>query len=183
MCGIVSCGERSSARREGRALRTSPQSGRRARQQRPVRNHRGFQFSVISGKASLPKPLPGQIPIDGQALTAFRAFVLRRLSDAGPNTGSLARAGPASETLHDSGHSNAGGLTGQIDPNPTFMTAPPGERLRRKADDRIPCDCAAMRVRPSCAEHGLEVRIWHRVTNPGKAALLLHLAGAFHEGG
>jgi hypothetical protein len=37
----------------------------------------------------------------------------------------------------DSGHSNAGGLTGQIDPNPTFMTAPPGERLRRKADDRI----------------------------------------------
>jgi len=83
----------------------------------------------------------------------------------------------------DSGHSNAGGLTGQIDPNPTFMTAPPGERLRRKADDRIPCDCAAMRVRPSCAEHGLEVRIWHRVTNPGKAALLLHLAGALHEGG
>ena len=69
------------------------------------------------------------------------------------------------------------------DPNPTFMTAPPGERLRRKADDRIPCDRAAMRVRPSCAEHGLEVRIWHRVTNPGKAALLLHLAGAFHEGG
>jgi len=31
-----------------------------------------------------PKPLPRQIPIDGQALTASRGFVLRRLSDAGP---------------------------------------------------------------------------------------------------
>jgi hypothetical protein len=26
-----------------------------------------------------------------------------------------------------------------IDPNPTFMTAPPGEPLRRNADDRVPC--------------------------------------------
>jgi hypothetical protein len=34
-----------------------------------------------------PKPLPRQIPIDGQALTASRGFVLRRLSDAGPYPG------------------------------------------------------------------------------------------------
>src|SRR6267142_767525 len=45
----------------------------------------------------------------------------------------------------DSAHSNAGVLTGQLHPTPTYMTAPPGERLRRKAEDRIPCDCAEMR--------------------------------------
>jgi hypothetical protein len=53
-------------------------------------------------KHSPPKPLPHQIPIDGQPLNASRAFVLRRLSDAGPYTGSPARARPASETLHES---------------------------------------------------------------------------------
>jgi hypothetical protein len=31
----------------------------------------GFQLSAIFGKPSPPKPLPRQIPIDGQALTAF----------------------------------------------------------------------------------------------------------------
>ena len=34
-----------------------------------------------------PKPLPNQIPIDGEPLTSPRGFLLRRLSDAGPRHG------------------------------------------------------------------------------------------------
>jgi hypothetical protein len=52
-----------------------------------------------------PKPLRRQIPIDGQSAHRIPARSFLRLSDAGPYTGSPARAGPASETLHDSGHS------------------------------------------------------------------------------
>jgi hypothetical protein len=39
-----------------------------------------------------------------------------------------------------SGHQ--AGLAGaaQVDPEPTFMAAPPGEPLHRKADDKIQCD-------------------------------------------
>ena len=54
----------------------------------------------------LPELLLGQIPIDRQPLTLFRGFVHRRLSDAGPLTGSVAHIWPASETLTASGHSN-----------------------------------------------------------------------------
>src|SRR4029077_3847479 len=51
-----------------------------------------------------PKPLPNQIPIDGQPLTSPRGFFLRRLSDAGPDTAVQVDDRPASETLHESGH-------------------------------------------------------------------------------
>jgi hypothetical protein len=54
-----------------------------------------------------PKPLPNQIPIDGQPLTSPRGFFLRRLSDAGPRHGPDTAVQvddrPASETLHDTG--------------------------------------------------------------------------------
>src|SRR4029077_13102290 len=52
-----------------------------------------------------PKPLPNQIPIDGQPLTSPRGFFLRRLSDAGPDTAVQVDDRPASETLHVSSRS------------------------------------------------------------------------------
>jgi len=42
---------------------------------------------------------PGQIPINPQPLTVSRGFVHRRLSDAGPLTGSITHTWPASEPL------------------------------------------------------------------------------------
>ena len=79
---------------------------------RPVLNHpvehRGSAESAIfSGLRAqpsaqihpLPESLPGQIPINPQPLTVSRGFVHRRLSDAGPLTGSITHTWPASEPL------------------------------------------------------------------------------------
>src|SRR6478736_4268224 len=63
-----------------------------------------------------PKPLPNQIPIDGQPLTSPRGFFLRRLSDAGPDTAVQVDDRPASETLHESSHSGESDLTAWFDP-------------------------------------------------------------------
>jgi hypothetical protein len=53
--------------------------------------------------------LPGRRPKVGKSEvkgpSPSRGFVLRRLSDAGPYTGSIARGGPASEILPESGYS------------------------------------------------------------------------------
>ena len=89
----------------GTASPTSPQSGRRVRQQRPIRNHQRLSALSHLGKTVPPtKPLPHQIPIDGQALTAFPRVRSSEAFGRRPHTGSTARAGPPSETLHDSGH-------------------------------------------------------------------------------
>ena len=53
-----------------------------------------------------PKPLPNQIPIDGQPLTSPRGFFLRRLSDAGPHHGGTGRRPAGIRTLHDTGPSS-----------------------------------------------------------------------------
>jgi hypothetical protein len=94
----------SSIRPSSTAAAASPQSSTAFTSQRSWEKH------------SPPKPPPRQIPIDGQALTASRAFVLRRLSDAGPCTGSPARARPASETLHESCRSAEHDRTAGFDP-------------------------------------------------------------------
>src|SRR5437868_6985514 len=49
-----------------------------------------------------PKPLPRQIPIDGQALTTLPRVRSSEAFGRRPDTGSIARTGPASETLHES---------------------------------------------------------------------------------
>jgi hypothetical protein len=51
-----------------------------------------------------------------------RGFVHRRLSDAGPCTGSIARAGPASETLPDSRLSHTRIGTTRFDPFRSFTS-------------------------------------------------------------
>ena len=104
------------------AAAASPQSSAAFSSQSSPENH------------SPPEPLPRQIPIDGQALTASRAFVLRRLSDAGPYSGSLARAGPASETLHDCGHSRDRGRAARFNP---FRAFDPVRKSRSSRRPRI----------------------------------------------
>src|SRR6202022_2512072 len=60
-------------------------------------------FSSQRSSQNYPRlqPLRRQIPIVARRSPPSRGFVHRRLSDAGPYTGSIARAGPASETLPD----------------------------------------------------------------------------------
>jgi hypothetical protein len=67
----------------------NPQSSAPFSSQRSSQNHPRLQ------------PLRRQIPIVARRSPPSRGFVHRRLSDAGPYTGSIARAGPASETLPD----------------------------------------------------------------------------------
>ena len=49
---------------------------------------------------------PTKSPYTAKRSPLSRAFVLRRLSDAAPSTGSIARVGPASETLPDNARSD-----------------------------------------------------------------------------
>ena len=82
---------------------------------REFANHR-FRVGAIEWYANTPpgsgstasqnhprlRPLRRQIPIVARRSPPSRGFVHRRLSDAGAYTGSIARAGPPSETLPDS---------------------------------------------------------------------------------
>ena len=89
----------------GGRTRTSPQSSHRVQKQRPIRNHQRLS-ALRRSSQNHPRlrPLRRQIPIVARRSPPSRGFVHRRLSDAGPYTGSIARAGPASETLPDSRH-------------------------------------------------------------------------------
>src|SRR5262249_13125282 len=66
------------------------------------------------------QPFRRQIPIVAKRSSLSRGFVHRRLSDAGPYTGSIARPGPASETLPDSGRSNVPNRPSGFDPKETW---------------------------------------------------------------
>jgi len=85
----------------GRASRTGPQSHRRAQQQRPIRDHQ--RPSALSDPAkTIPRQSRGSVksPIDRQALIAFpRVRSSEAFRRRPPIPGSIAGAGPASETL------------------------------------------------------------------------------------
>jgi hypothetical protein len=66
-----------------------------------------FQLSAIFAKPSTATATPTANPHSRQALTAFPRARSSEASDAGPCTGSIARAGPASETLPESGLSSS----------------------------------------------------------------------------
>ena len=66
----------------------------------------GIPLSATLAKLFLAEAAVPQIPIDGEPLATSRGFFLRRLSDAGPYTRSIVRAGPASETLPGCGGPN-----------------------------------------------------------------------------
>jgi hypothetical protein len=95
----------------------------------------GFQLSAIFGKPFPAKAAAPSIPIEVKRSPLSRAFVLRRLSNARPFTGSIARAGPASETLHDgSPHRSSLGLgAGRENAVKNPLRAPAGEGGPRNA--------------------------------------------------
>jgi hypothetical protein len=88
----------------GTASQTSPQSGRRVRQQRPVRNHQ-----PLSALSDLRKTIPHQNPPNPHRRPSAHRFPARSFFGGfptpAPDAGSIARAGPASETLHATGQS------------------------------------------------------------------------------
>ena len=84
---------------------------------RVVRKYATGSGSTASQNHPRLRPLRRQIPIVARRSPPSRGFVHRRLSDAGPYTGSIARAGPPSETLPDSRPSGPA-RNGKIQPFP-----------------------------------------------------------------
>ena len=120
----------------GRASRTSSQSGRRVRQQRPVCNHQRLSAlsdlrKTIPRKAATPlnphrRPTAHRFPA-GSFFGGFRTPALYPV-DRSP--------GPASETLHDSGHSPRlrnplASTLSRFSPQPGTPTARPDRSVKR----------------------------------------------------
>jgi hypothetical protein len=94
------------------------------------RSSTAFRSQRSSEKHPSPQPLPRQIPIDDQALTALPRVPPGGLSDAGPQHARIGHDGPASETLHLSGPSagtRAYAARGAGSANPELQA-----RLRRR---------------------------------------------------
>src|ERR1700730_1336630 len=93
-----------------------------------------FQLTAIFGKLSPRKAAAASNPHSrptahhspaGSFIAGFRT--------PAPYTGPIARAGPASETLHESGHPPDRGQTPWFDPEPTFASSPADRWVYREA--------------------------------------------------
>src|SRR5271169_4801107 len=85
-------GQESGIRSPSTAAAVSPQSSAAFSSQRSCENH------------PPPRLLPRQITVDDPAITALPRVLSSEAFGRRPYTGSTSRAGPASETLHDSGY-------------------------------------------------------------------------------
>jgi len=87
--------------------RAVPKSRCRAQQRRPIRD-RQRQFALKRRRPTPlpPKTLPNQIPIDREPLTSPAGSFFGGFRTPALTTAVQVDDGPASETLHDSGHSS-----------------------------------------------------------------------------
>jgi len=102
----------------------------------------GFHLSPILGRPSLAKAAATQNPHRPTAHRYPAGSFFGGFPTPAPITRSIARAGPASETLHETGHWARIGSTGQIDPKRLFGTTI-GDRLSGMA--RISATVSSMK--------------------------------------